>query len=60
MYGWPTTRMYPRTLSSAFPKDPQNYEWFFPPEKNTSVANIVMAMVGLCLWAVALFLLTAP
>ena len=49
-YGWPTTRCYPRTLAEAFPNDPANYEWFYPPEKNDSHANTAVLGVALWLW----------
>lgn len=59
-YGWPTTRTYPRTLEEAFPKDPQNSEWFFPPEKNQSPRNIALGMVALFLWVCICYVLSAP
>ena len=48
--GWPTVRCYPRTLAEAFPKDPQNFVWFHPPESRRGWANAVMLVAGLMLW----------
>jgi hypothetical protein len=58
--GTPTTRMYPRSLDEAFPNDPARFQWFYPPEKNLSPANIIMGISALALWVLILFLLTAP
>lgn len=46
--GCPTTRRYPRTLAEAFPKDPQNFEWFFPPEQR--IRDKVFLAVGVIAW----------
>lgn len=56
--GWPTTRRYPRTLADAFKDDPDNSQWFYPPEKNISGENILMGMIALCLWVCIAYLLT--
>ena len=48
--GWPTTRCYPHTIEEAFPNDPQNAEWFYPPEKKRGWANAVMMIAGLMMW----------
>lgn len=55
----PTTRMYPRTMRDAFNDPMETSQWFYPPEKNQTVANIAMGMGALCLWVIAAFLLTA-
>lgn len=57
--GTPTTRCYPRSLAEAFPKDIENFQWFFPPERNYSLSNIAMGMAALCLWVWIGFLLSA-
>ena len=48
--GWPTTRCYPRTLAEAFPKDPENFKWFFPPERKQGPFELVFLSVGFWLW----------
>lgn len=53
----PTTRMFPRTLDEAFPSSAERAEWFFPPEKNETTANIVMGTAGLLLWVCLAYLL---
>jgi hypothetical protein len=46
----PTTRCYPRTMNEAFPDDVGNAEWFFPPERNTTTASIIVGGTGLSIW----------
>lgn len=46
----PTTRCYPRTMTDAFKDDIENSKWFYPPEKNHSLMNVVTAGIGLCMW----------
>jgi hypothetical protein len=48
--GWPTTRCYPRTLAEAFPKDPENYQWFHPPVREQGKLEIVLLSVGFWVW----------
>jgi hypothetical protein len=49
-YGWPTTRRFPNTLAQAFPKDPENYQWFFPPEKKRGALEYAMLSVAFWMW----------
>ena len=55
--GTPTTRTYPRTMQDAFPKDPQNAEWWYPPEKHRGWGNAVMLVLGIMLWSALFYLL---
>lgn len=49
-YGWPTTRCFPRTMKDAFKDDPENAQWWFPPERHTNWTNAVMWITGVMLW----------
>lgn len=49
-YGWPTARRYPRTLLEAFPNSVENAQWWFPPEKNRSFANIALWTIAALMW----------
>ena len=49
----PTTRMFPRTMRDAFEDPVETAQWFFPPEKNETVSNIVMGTAGLLLWVLS-------
>ena len=55
--GTPTTRNYPRTMQEAFPEDPQNAEWFYPPEKHGGWANAVTLVLGIMLWSALFYVL---
>ena len=55
--GWPTTRCFSRTLAEAFPKDPSNAEWFYPPEKPSGWSNAVLGTAGVMMWVVICYLL---
>lgn len=46
----PTTRMYPRTMDEAFPNDVDRAQWLYPPEKHWTIAEILLAIVGVALW----------
>ena len=46
----PTTRRYPRTLEEAFPNTVDRAKWFYPPEKNRTLSNLVLGGLGLCMW----------
>ena len=48
--GWPTTRCFPRTLEDAFPHEPKNAEWFFPPERKRGALEYAMLSVAFWLW----------
>ena len=45
-----TTRKYPNTMQEAFPKDPANAEWWFPPQHYWSAKNVALAGIGIILW----------
>ena len=49
-YGTPTTRRFPRSMLEAFPRSPENYEWFFPPERNENLANAIVFWLGILGW----------
>lgn len=49
-YGWPTTRCFPRTIAEAFPKDPDNYVWFYPPEKKRGALEYAMLSTAFWIW----------
>ena len=44
-------------MEEAFPKDPSNAEWFYPPEKSRGWRNAVMGMAGVMMWVVVCYLL---
>jgi hypothetical protein len=47
----PTTRRYPRTLSEAFPNDPEYQRWFIPPEKHQiTMSESFMIYIALIIW----------
>lgn len=52
-----TTRCFPRRLEDAFSKDPQNAEWFYPPEKTFSAYDIFLWVLSFVLYSVIGYLL---
>lgn len=55
--GFPTTRCFPRRLEDAFKDDPQNAEWFYPPEERRGWQNAATMILGIVAWAVLIFIL---
>lgn len=53
----PTTRMYPRTLSEAFPQHAEYANWIeFPPER-ISKHDIVVSVLGIVMWIGFIYLM---
>lgn len=53
----PTTRRYPNTLGEAFPNSVEQSQWWYPPEKNRTLGNIVLFIIGIALWVGLAYLL---
>jgi hypothetical protein len=49
-YGWPTSRVFPRTMEEAFPNDAERAEWFYPPERKRGYWNAIMFIAGAMMW----------
>lgn len=45
-----TTRRYSNTMQEAFPKDPSNAQWFYPPVRVWRSRDVLIAGVGILLW----------
>lgn len=46
----PTTRCYPRRLEDAFRDPIEQAQWFYPPERNTLLRDILLGAIGIVLW----------
>lgn len=53
----PTTRRYPRRMEEAFHDPIANAQWFYPPERNTALNDIVMGAIGIVLWVCIAYLI---
>lgn len=53
----PTTRCYPRRLEEAFDDPVQRAQWFFPPERSQRRRDVLLAILGIALWALVAYLM---